>query len=350
MLKTKLYICNTLNIEIKNMKKSIIALSIVALAFSCKKENTTTTTSETTKTEVKKEVPAEAFTKNAQGEYVFAFNLEEGKTYPFSLTNNATMTQSNGQQSQTVKQTSTTALDYTVAQVKDSTYVLDVKFTRFKEENKSDKKTIGFDTDAEKPTDKGAARQWEFNKAIVGKVFKMEITRSGKVVDVTNLLPVRNAVKEELKKDLSKEEQEGLDQVLSQTLNITAIQTIFDESTSFYPKKAVKLGGKWSKSEGTDKAKSTMNYTLQSVDNGVVDIKIDGSSKGSDSQSNPQGVNLYRSLEGSVDGLAKLDQKSGWISSADIKRKEVVRETQEYQGQKMNFSSTTNTHTEINNK
>ncbi|MGQ2108206.1 DUF6263 family protein, partial [Ornithobacterium rhinotracheale] len=76
-------------------------------------------------------------------------------------------------------------------------------------------------------------------------------------------------------------ELDGLDQVLSQTLNITAIKTIFDESTSFYTKKAVKLGEKWSKSEGTDKAKSTKNYTLQSVVNGVVDIKIDGSSKGS---------------------------------------------------------------------
>uniref|UniRef100_UPI0039A6A2DA DUF6263 family protein n=1 Tax=Ornithobacterium rhinotracheale TaxID=28251 RepID=UPI0039A6A2DA len=331
------------------MKKSIIALSIVALAFSCKEKSPATATGEATKVENKVERPAEAFVKNAQDEYEFGFNLEEGKTYPFSLTNNATVTQSNGKQSQTIKQTSTTAFEYTVAQVKDSTYVLDVKFTRFKEENKNDKKTISFDTDAEKPTDKSLARQWEFNKAILGKTFKMEITRSGKVIDVTNLLPVRNAVKEELKKDLSQEELEGLDQVLSQTLNITGIQTIFDELTSFYPKKAVKLGEKWSKSEGTDKAKSTMNYTLQAIDNGVVDIKIDGSSKGSDSQTSPEGISVYRSLEGSVDGLAKLDQKSGWISSADIKRKEVVRETQEYQGQKINFSSTTNTHTQINN-
>ncbi|MBV7441032.1 hypothetical protein KRX57_06330 [Weeksellaceae bacterium TAE3-ERU29] len=353
------------------MKKSIFVLAVAALVFSCKKEDKPKIVGKnaqgqelivnaqgdtvvynpeanTKNTEVKKEVRETAFEKNAEGEYVFQFNLEKGKTYPFSITTKANVSQSDGKNSQKVSQESVTALDYTVAEVKDSTYLMDVKFTRFQEQADGPSGKISYDTSAEKPTNKGAAQQWEFNKAIVGKTFSMEITKDGKVLDVTKLLPVRNAVKEALKSSLSKEELAALDNILNQTLSVEAMQSMFEESTSYYPKKAVKIDETWSKKEGNDKASSTMDYTFRGFNDGMADIAIKGTSKGSDSQSNEQGVKLFRSLEGNVDGTVKIDEKSGWISSAKIEKKEVVRMTQQYQGQKMNFSSTTNSTTTIN--
>ena len=353
------------------MKKSIFVLSIAALIFSCKKEDKPTIVGKnaqgqelivnaqgdtvvynpevvTENKEEKKEVRETAFEKNAEGEYTFQFNLEKGKTYPFSIATKANVVQSDGKNSQKMAQESVTALDYTVAEVKDSTYLMDVKFTRFQEQADSPNGKISYDTNAEKPTNKGAAQQWEFNKAIVGKTFSMEITKDGKVLDVTKLLPVRNAVKEALKSSLSKEELGALDNILNQTLSVEAMQAMFEESISYYPKKSIKIDETWSKKEGNDKASSTMDYTFKGFNDGKADIAIKGTSKGSDSQSNEQGVKLFRSLEGNVDGSVKIDEKSGWISSAKIEKKEVVRMTQQYQGQKMNFSSTTNSTTSIN--
>lgn len=354
------------------MKKVLVMLCVVGAMFSCKKETQPTIVGQNeqgqdlivnaegdtvvyqpeTKTNETEEVTTPksdtAFEKDAEGNYTFHFNLEKGKTYPFSISTESSMVQSDGKQSQSGKQSSITALDYTVTDVKKDSYVFDVKFTRFKEAMNDGKQSISYDTNEEKPTNEIAAQQWEFNKAMVGKTFSMEVSKEGKVLDVTKLLTVRNAVKEELSKDLSPEEKEGLNQILNQSLSVEAMQSMFEESISYYPKKAVKVDETWTKKEGNDKASSSMDYTFKGIEDNQALISIKGKSTGNDSQTNQQGVKLFRSLEGNVTGDIKIDAKSGWLTSAEIKKEEVIRMTQQYQGQKMNFSSTTNTTTTIN--
>lgn len=353
------------------MKKTALILSVAAVIFSCKNETKPTIVgqneqgqdlvvnakgdtvvytpqdTEKTKEEVKP-VAKSAFEKNAEGLYTFRYNLEKGKTYPFSISTKSTTDQSDGKQSQHMSQESITGVDYTVKEIKDSTYLFEVKFTQFKEAMSNGKENISFDTQAEKPTKKEAQQQWEFNKAMVGKPFEMEITKEGKVVDVTKLLRVRNAIKEELGKSLTEEEKAGLDQVLSQSLSVEAMQSMFEESTSYYPKKAVKLDETWTEKEGNKKASSEMNYTFKGIADNMATVAISGKSNGNDSQSNKQGVKMFRSLEGTVTGTVKIDATTGWISNADIQKKEVVRVTQQYKNQKMNFSSTTKATTKIN--
>lgn len=327
------------------MKKILIAFSALCLAFSCKEkkqntENSPQQNTETAHTEAKKEQPLTAFTKNADDAYTFAFNLEKNKTYPFIIKTHGKSVQSDGKNSESMSQESITSLDYTVKQVKDSSYIMEVKFTRFKEVMDGPNGKISYDTETEKPKNQVVSQQWELSKAIVGKTFNMEISKKGKVLDITGLLPVQNQIKDSIK-------TVSLQQI-NQILSLEALQAMFLESTSYYPQKPIKIKETWTKKEENGNASSTMNYTFKGLDGGEATITITGNSNGKDSQKNPQGVAIYRSLEGNVSGEVKIDQKSGWIKALAIDKKEVVRVTQQYQGQKANFSSTTMTNTTIN--
>ncbi|SZD72999.1 Uncharacterised protein [Candidatus Ornithobacterium hominis] len=303
----------------------------------------TMTTAETEKVEKKT-----AFQKNEDGTYSFQFNLEKGQTYPFKVSTNTTSTQSDGKNSQQISQISTNELSYEVIEEKLQSYVLKVTFKRFQEKSSMQGESIGFDTNAGKPTNEMAAQQYEFFKTIVGNSYTMEISKNGKVLDIDGLAPIREKVKSKLAKGLSEEEKKGLDQMLQVSLSKQAMEAMFLESIGYYPTKSVKIGESWEMNNSTDNAKAQMKYTLKNVADDQVDIQISGSSSGRDSNTLEQGVKISRSIEGNVTGTAKIDARSGWLNQATIEKKEVLKITQEYQGQKQNMSSTTKSTTKVN--
>lgn len=355
------------------MKKLVLILASAMVVFSCEKNTkpvivgqnekgedlivnaegdtvvyVAPTTVQTTDSQTEKRVERPAF-EEKEGVYDFAFNLKKGETYPFSIATEATNTQSDGKQSQKVTNSSLTALDYTVKEVKDSTYVLDVTFKRFTEKMSNGKKTVALDTDAPKPEDKAAAQRWNFNKAIVGNSFVMEISRKGNVQNIEGLWKTRKAIKSEMDSELkSDEEKAALEEFLIQMLSDEAMQQMFEESISYYPKKAVKKDESWTKKDGDKSAKSEITYTFKGVENGVVTIDINGSSSGSDSQTDQRGIKLFRTLKGNLTGNVEIDANSGWMKHVETKNNEVLRMTQQYKDQKMNYSSTTNSTTKIN--
>lgn len=361
------------------MKKVILGVTIFAALASCKKEvekpvvvgtneqgeelvvNKTGDTVvyvapavEEKKEEVKETKVEEktAFKAQADGTYTFKFNLEKGKTYPFTIVSTAKNTQSDGKQSMTMTQESTTGLEYKVKEVKDSTFVMDVTFKRFAEKMSDGKETVSFDTNGTEPKDEAAKQRWKFNKAIVGNAFEMEIDKDGKVQNISNLWKVRDKVKTSMKADIPAEQAGMLDEFLKAALSDESMQAMFEESVAYYPKKAVKKGDTWERSEKQGKNSSKVTYTFDGVNGDLAVIKINGTSKGNDSnsQKDPQGntMKLFMSLEGKVNGTVNIDKNSGWINSANISKDETQRMTQEYMGQKVNGSSVTKSTTKIN--
>lgn len=291
-----------------------------------------------------------AIKTDKEGAYVFDLNLKQGETYPFKIATNATNSKSDGKQSQTITQESTTTVEYTVKEVKPESYILDVSYKRFAENMSDGKEKLGFDTNAAAPKDEQAKQRWDFNKAIIGNTFQMEVSKSGEVQNVLNLYKVRQTVKKAMNKGLTEDESKGLDEFLGAVLSDEAMQQQFEESMAYYPKKKVKPGDTWTRKESEGSASSTVNYTFDGVNNGVATIKISGKSSGNESQEDPNGsgMKLFQSLEGTVSGTVEIDVNSGWIKDAEMKKKEIVRMTQQYQGQKANFSSETNSTTKIN--
>ncbi|MGI9526838.1 MAG: DUF6263 family protein [Weeksellaceae bacterium] len=291
-----------------------------------------------------------AIEKEADGTYKFKFNLEKGKKYPFKIVTTATNTQSDGKQSMTITQESTTALEYIVKEVTEEGFVMDVTYKQFAEKMSDGKQTISFDTNGAEPKDEAAKQRWQFNKAIVGNSFKMTIDEAGKVQDVSNLFKVRDKVKNQMKGDLKDEQVAQLEEFLKAALSDEAMIQMFEESVAYYPKKAVKKGDTWNRNESEGNAKSSVTYTFDGINNGLATIKIKGSSSGSDSQTDPNGsgIKIFRSLEGNVNGTVNIDQKSGWVKDATMNKNETMRMTQQKGEQKVNFSSETKSTTKIN--
>ena len=282
------------------------------------------------------------------GTYKFGLNLKKGQKYPFKIATSSTNTQFNGTESQTMIQKATTALEYEVKEIKDSIFVLDVTYKQFSESMSDGKETIGFDTNKGEPENPMALDRWNFNKAIVGKTFQMEVSESGKVQNISNLWKLREQVKETMKEGLSAEELQGLDQFLAMALSDEAMQMQFEESMAYYPKKKVKEGESWSRNESEGNASSTVTYTFENIKDNIATIKIKGSSTGSDSRTEDSGLKIFQSLEGKVNGTVQINVNSGWVKDAQMSKDETIKMTQEYQGQKLNLSSETKSTTKIN--
>lgn len=356
------------------MKKIILALTLISAIVACKKDEkppvvgtnekgeelVVNATGDTVvyvapvekKEEIKEAKEEAAFQAESDGTYKFSFHLKKGTTYPFSIVTSATSTQSDGKQSMTMTQESTTGLEYKVNEVRDSTFVMDVTYKRFAEKMSDGKESVSFDTNSAEPTDEAAKQRWKFNKAIVGNSFIMEVDKHGKVQNISNLWKVRDKVKNAMKSGMKEDEIEALDKFLKAALSDEAMQQMFEESVAYYPKKAVKKGDTWSRNESEGKATSNVTYTFDGVQGDVATIQINGTSKGNDSQSqkDPQGnkMTIFMSLDGKVNGTVQIDKNSGWVKTATISKDETQRMTQEYMGQKVNGSSQIKSTTKIN--
>ena len=355
------------------MKKMILAITVISVVAACKKENKPAVVgtndqgqelvvNETGDTVVyvapakseeeiideKEEVTA--IKAETDGKYNFGLNLKKGQKYPFKIVTSATTSESDGKQSATTTQESTTSLEYVVKEVKDSTFVLDVTYKQFAEKLSNGKESIGFDTNAAEPTDEMVKQRYKFNKAIVGNTFQMEVSETGKVKNINNLWNVRDKVKNAIKTGLKTEEVAALDKFLQSALSDEAMQQMFEESLAYYPKKAVKPGDTWSRDESQGTASSKVTYTFDGITGDMATIKINGTSSGNDSQTDPNGsgMKIFQSLDGKVNGTVHINVNTGWISDAEMNKDETIRMTQEFQGQKANFSSQTKSKTKIN--
>ncbi|MDO5655995.1 MAG: DUF6263 family protein [Flavobacteriaceae bacterium] len=285
------------------------------------------------------------------GSYKFGLNLKKGSTYPFKIFTKSTSTESDGKQSATMTQESTTTLEYMVKEVKDSTFVLDVTYKQFAEKYSDGKESFSFDTNSPTaPTNEFLKLRYDFNKAVVGNTFQMEVSTRGKVKSINNLWNVREKVKNKLKDNLSPEEIKALDEIINMAINDEAMQHMFEESMAYYPKKDVKLGDTWNRTESAGSANSKMTYTFESIENNIATIKLSGTSTGSETKNMPDGsgMKLHQSLDGKVNGTVNINVNSGWIQNAVMDKDETMRMTQEFQGQKANYSSKVKSNTKIN--
>ena len=356
------------------MQKSIIALLLIFTIISCKKEEKPAVVgknadgqelvvNETGDTVVyvapakaeeeiiKEKENVSGIKAETDGKYNFGLNLKKGEKYPFKIFTKSTSTDSDGKQSRTMTQESTTTLEYVVKEVKDSTFVMDVTYKQFAEKYSDGKESFSFDTNsATAPKDEMLKMRYDFNKAVVGNTFQMEVSEKGKVKSINNLWNVREKVKNKLKGSMKAEELKALDEVLSVAISDEAMQAMFEESLAYYPKKAVKPGDTWNRNESEGSASSKMTYTFDGVNGDIATIKLSGTSNGAESKTDPNGsgMKLHQSLDGKVTGTVHIDVNSGWIKDAQMDKNETMRMTQEFQGQKANFSSTVKSTTKIN--
>ena len=360
------------------MKKIILAAAVITSIVACKKENNeekvvgkndagqelvvnekgdtivkteTSTVTDTIVTPLT-ENTVTAIKKNEDNTYDFRYNLEKGKTYPLTLTVKGVHTASDGKQNMKMSNENKKTIEYTVKDVNNGVYTLEVKSKQYSEKITDPQgKTISYDTNAAKPADKDVAFSWSIYKAMVGKPYTMKIDQKGKVIAVEGLETIRKQIENSVKSQLSADEQKLISEILKGSLNKEAISAQFQETMNIYPEKKLKLNETWTDSQKIDqggmKGNVSLTRALANVDTKDTKITVKGKQNmsGSDSQ---QGLKMSANGNADVTGTILIDTQSGWINNVSLTKKETLKRTIEGQGQKQTMTETVTTTTMVN--
>lgn len=357
------------------MKKIFLAVAIITTFVACKKDNQTEKVvgtneagqelvidekgdtivkTEATDTVAKPLEIAEntAIKKNEDNTFDFRYNLEKGKTYPITLSVKGVHSATDGTKTIKMSNESKKTIEYTVKDVKDGVYTLEVRSKQYSEKmTDPEGKSMSYDTNGVKPTNKDIAFSWSIYKGMIGKPYTMKVDQKGKVLSVSGLDQIRKQIEASVKSQLTAEEQKFISEMLKNSLNEKAISAQFEETMNIYPDKKLKLNESWSDSqninEGGLKGNSNLKRTLTNVDSNNTKITVKGGQKlsGSDEQ---QGMKMSVNMDADVTGSIVLDTQSGWINNVSLTKKETSKRTMEMNGQKQTMTETATTTTTVN--
>ena len=293
-----------------------------------------------------------AVAKGTDGKYSYKYNLEIGKTYPMTLGIKMNHSASDGKQSQKMSSESKKQIDYTVKDFKDGIYTLEVHSKQYSEKMTDPSgKSVSYDTNSAKPSNKDIAVSWSIYKAMTGQKYTMKVDQNGKVVSVDGLPAIKTSILNSVKKQVSAEEFKFFTQVIDNSLNKEAISSQFEETMNIFPKKTLDLNESWSDSQKIDKGPMkgsiSLKRTLANIDDANTTITVSGTQnlKGTESQ---QGVSMSANNNATVDGKILVDTQSGWINKVTLTKKETLKRTVEAQGQKQTMTESVTTVTTVN--
>jgi hypothetical protein len=328
------------------MKKLSFAIFIALAVVSCKKEPKTITkidptTGDTIKIEVAseadsikmvKEMSAKAAIKDSAGIYQQKFNLEKGKTYPFTTYQKETLSAvspDGEKQSKTTE--STDNVTFTVNNIANNIYDITINFVSKKTSQTAQGKSVSIDTSKPAPTEESLKNKWTLDKAMVGNKLSMKMDNQGKILSITGFEPIYEKITKTINA-LTKDAQirKGLLAESKSGFNEANLKEQFSKNILIIPKKGTKIGEKWTVSENASpdgKIKLTTNYILKKVENGVAEISVAGGIPNQTQKQSDKGITHSISSEFSQNGSLKFDVNSGWIINQNINVKTTQKET-----------------------
>lgn len=148
--------------------------------------------------------------------------------------------------------------------------------------------------------------------ALKGKSFTMKVDKEGKVLEVTGLNELAQALVSSM--NLKAELRPMAQQAFSQQFNEQSVKDMFSQSFNIFPNKPVKAGDTWEKSfsgSANLPIRMTTSYKVQSVDKDVVVL---------DSKSN---LNFGddNKMSGTQTGTMKVNAKTGLVEDGTFEQK-----------------------------
>lgn len=321
------------------MIKRIFALGVIGLALvACNNDKKTEqkTNSETGKVEnVEKKEEENIIQKaisDSAGVYTQKFILEKGKTYPFSSVQ---------KEVQTIKDPSGKSMKGTqeivdernivVNDFQNGVYDLTINILGKKMTSIADGKTVVIDTKQPAPKDKQLKNIWTINNTLVGSKFSVKMKENGEVISIKGIDELYKKVEKAITPFVKEAEQrKQFVEFFKQGFNEKMIKEEFSAGINILPKKGVKLGESWTISENIDpegKVKSNITYTLNKIENGVVEVSVTGNIPAKSNKQTQNGITMTMSVEGSQNGTLKIDENSGWVLSSKMNIKTTNKQT-----------------------
>ena len=288
---------------------------------STNKEQTLTTDTEEKKTSLESSFAIE---KDSTGVYKQHFILEKGITYPFTTYQKdvINMTSPTGE-SQSVTSETTDNVTFTVNDIKDDIYDIQINFVSKKASQSTNGQNISIDTDTPAPKNEELKNKWTIDKALVNNSLQMKMDKTGKILSITGFENIYNKISSTLNK-IKGATAEIKKQVLNSTkagFNEKVLKDQFTKNIMILPEKGVKIGEQWSKSDiisPDGKIKLSTHYSIKSVENGLVTISVSGGIPKQSDKQTQQGVTRSISSELIQNGTITFNQKSGWIKQQKI--------------------------------
>jgi hypothetical protein len=243
----------------------------------------------------------------------FRFNLQKGKTYEYNMDYDMEQNMQDQEINTNLKG------NYTLDVTADDGNIKTLKTTyqRIAMNVAMPGRTMSIDSDKADTASKG-----EINdpgqlmnamfSALKGKSFMMKVDKEGKVLEVTGLNELAQAMVSSM--NLKPEMRSMAQQAFSQQFNEQSVKDMFSQSFNIFPNKPVKAGDTWEKSfsgSATLPIQMTTNYTVKSIDGDFVIL---------DSRSN---LNFGddNKMSGTQSGTMKVNAKTGLVEDGTFEQK-----------------------------
>ena len=243
----------------------------------------------------------------------FRFNLQKGKTYEYNMDYDMEQNMQDQEINTNLKG------NYTLDVTADDGNIKTLKTTyqRIAMNVAMPGRTMSIDSDKVDTASKG-----EINdpgqlmnamfSALKGKSFMMKVDKEGKVLEVSGLTELAQAMVSSM--NLKPEMRSMAQQAFSQQFNEQSVKDMFSQSFNIFPNKPVKAGDTWEKSfsgSATLPIQMTTNYTVKSIDGDFVIL---------DSKSN---LNFGddNKMSGTQSGTMKVNAKTGLVEDGTFEQK-----------------------------
>lgn len=210
------------------------------------------------------------------------------------------------------------------------------------------------DTKTAEPKEEQLKMMWKVNKALVGNTLNLKMTEAGKVISITGFDPIYTKVTASVSPLIKEAAQKtAFAKSFKESFNEKILKEQFTKNLLLIPAKGAKIGDKWTESENATpdgKIKLSTNYTLKSVDNGIVTIAVSGGIPAKSDKKTQDGITRSMTSELSQNGTITLDQNTGWIKNQNIAVKTSQTETLSDGKQKQTMKSVSNSTVIVNPK
>lgn len=159
--------------------------------------------------------------------------------------------------------------------------------------------------------------------ALVGKSFTMKMDKKGEVTDVKGMDKVIDGIMEQ-EKLIGKPEEAKVRESLEKEIGSDAIKETLGSAHSFFPKKAIKVGDKWSDEQNISAGfplKIKTDYTFKEEKDGLVIITSESKislGDGDKTMDNGMAKITYDEFSGTQKGVTKVDKKTGWVMESTV--------------------------------
>ena len=268
------------------------------------------------------------FSLHCQGQYTMEYNLEKGKTYKQRLVTDMNMTMDAMGQIVKVNVKSEMGFHYDVVGQNNGVYDIQLSYQKFKMEMGA---PAPFAIDSDAPENSTDASLGNAFKSIMGLPIDVQLTKQGKVTSVKGM--------DKLTEKLNAVDNAQFKQMLGQQFSEKTIQTLLEQSSSYFPGKPVAVGDNWEvvtsiSNQGVDII-SKMNLTLKQVANNIATLELTGTLATPEGGvvTNVQGMDAKISINGKQAGNIQLDLKTGWVVRSEVTQN--LKQNIEVMGQTM---------------